>query len=76
MVQPGPSADLQTGMVYEQLEKEAAVSRTLCVFDRFWWLMSESVAGTNELETVFDSCSDKASHKILADKMLLEQKDT
>lgn len=38
--------------------------------------MSESVAGTNELETVFDSCSDKASHKILADKMLLEQKDT
>lgn len=37
--------------------------------------MSESVAGIKELETVFDSCSNKVSHKILADKMLLEQKD-
>lgn len=44
-------------------------------FDNFWWLISESVAGIKELETVFDSCSDKVSHKILADKMLLEQKD-
>ena len=38
--------------------------------------MGEDVAGTDELEMVFDSSFDKDSHKILAEEMLLEQKDS
>lgn len=51
-------------MAYEHRKKEVGITRILCV-----------VAGTSEQDMVFDSVFSKDT-QVLADKMLLEQKDT
>lgn len=51
-------------MAYEHRKKEVGITRISCV-----------VAGTSEQDMVFDSVFSKDT-QVLADKMLLEQKDT